>query len=277
MGNFEIPPVTDIPPAALEFLEYFEDHQEAQEPYVATYLHDGLACFAALQHVAKVPWLVTGVLRSAPITGDLQLGQVTIQPWRHEREVTPDTVNKIRVAEIRDSAIRDFLSAGETAEFRPFASDPDAVVTMFPPGEEDRRRELLAFAARPYARGRRGFPESHWRRVALSYLEICATATRKTNTYVELAKRLMATEGQAKSWVKEARRRKYLLPGRSGVTGAAPGPKLVPFMSPNRRQKSTHEESPTRAPPGLLDIPGLGSTATGAPSQVALDGQAKTT
>jgi hypothetical protein len=140
-------------------------------------------------------------------------------------------VAQVRVAQIRDSAIEDFRSSGPTAEVTPFADAPNAVVRLFPPDEEERRRELLARTARPYARGRHGLGEAHWRHVALAYVDICSTATRRTNTYAELAKRLEISERRARDWVREARRREYLLPGRSGVTEAVPGPRLMPLVT----------------------------------------------
>src|SRR5215212_4654440 len=120
--------------------------------------------FAALQYIDNCYWLVHGELAPAPVTGMLRLRRFTIEPWKHDREVTGGILRKLRPADIRNHALARISADVGVDEFRNLSDE-----------ERRARRELARSAVAPARRGRRGYDAEHWRIITRAYLEIAAT------------------------------------------------------------------------------------------------------
>jgi hypothetical protein len=214
----------DIPSSAREFLEYFEDHFEATKIYLSTWvISDGIAGFAGLQFVQRVPWLVHGVItRSA--SGLLDIRRLSVEAWKHEAEVTGRVLRRVRPAEVRAAAVANLRLVGSEANIH-FGEPDDRPVRIFPPNEQGIRRNLIDAAKRPRKRGRPGRPDSHYRDVAIEYLDLYEKGRRKV--LKEMAERRGVPPPTVRDWVRRARQLEYLGPGKQGRAGASPGPRLV--------------------------------------------------
>jgi hypothetical protein len=73
-------------------------------------------------------------------------------------------------------------------------------------------------------RGRPGHPDSHYRDVALAYLELCDAGEKPL--LPRLGERFGVPSQTARDWVHRARELGFILPGKQGRKGASPGPRL---------------------------------------------------
>jgi len=84
-------------------------------------------------------------------------------------------------------------------------------------------RRAVVEAGKP-KRGRPGYPEEHYRRIALRYLELLKLGHR--NVLVVLAAEEGRPRETVRDWVRKATGLGYLAPGKPGRAEARPGPKL---------------------------------------------------
>ena len=94
---------------------------------------------------------------------------------------------------------------------------------------EEARNTMLAEAATESEpkRGRTGYPDSHYRRVARRYLQLVNGTPPVTRGVL----RVMADEEgrpveTVRTWIHQARKRRFLTDGERGRAGALPGPLL---------------------------------------------------
>ena len=96
---------------------------------------------------------------------------------------------------------------------------------------ERARRHARAAGRRPLKRGRAGYPDDHYRGVALAYLDLLDKGITR-GILAALAERESKRLGRpvpvetARTWVNVARKRQFLTEGENGRAGAMPGPKL---------------------------------------------------
>jgi len=102
-----------------------------------------------------------------------------------------------------------------------------------PSSEEKARAHALAEAAATATlkRGRTGYPDDHYRRIALLYLELQAQGVHRgiLRKIAELESERLGRpvpRETARDWVSGATKRRFLTPGRPGAAGRREGPNL---------------------------------------------------
>lgn len=74
-------------------------------------------------------------------------------------------------------------------------------------------------------RGRAGYPETHYQRIALLYLDLLNKGMTK-GILREIARREKRQPETIRDWIHRARQLGFLSPGTPGAAGAEPGPRL---------------------------------------------------
>jgi hypothetical protein len=215
-----VPSLTEV---ALEFVEHcLEARYEQPSAFVWLSRAGASAFFVAVQVIQEEPWLIRGTLARDAVTGLVNVGQLTVEPLGHGSEVTGTVLRKVKVAKIRDSALRHLRFIG----FDPvvhFSAD-SRPLRVYPDVDKPRYAALIAEPSRK-RRGRPGLPESRYREVALAYLELYNSGLRR-GIHGELMRRYSAPYQTVRDWVARARKLGYLTPGQPGRAGAEPGPRL---------------------------------------------------
>ena len=100
------------------------------------------------------------------------------------------------------------------------------------PQQEARARKIAEAAERTeLRRGRRGYGDDHYRRIAFAYLDLLAQGQHR-GVLATLAAAESERFGRpvpvetVRTWINQARRRRFLSPGQSGRADANPGPRL---------------------------------------------------
>jgi hypothetical protein len=204
---------------------------------------DALASFVALTLAKRSrsgehePWLVRGVLRRSA-EGPPMLSRASVEHFDNpEVEVTSTAMRDINFGTIRERACgalalkQDVFDAVTKTEG--LAADELAALVGW---NEQWIRDVAAEAQRvPLRRGRPGYPEEHYRWIALRYLALIKEGRR------DVLKALAAEEGRrlsrevpretVRDWVRKATELKFLAPGKQGRASARPGPDLYPRRS----------------------------------------------
>lgn len=193
-------------------------------PWVMAFPHDRADCiarFVALDFVEGEWWAARGLLADSGSRGVI-VRSLTIEPWPRgsDREVTGRVLRSLRIGSIRDKALESLAWAPVTLRV--------AERTYGDVSAEE--KEAAARAAKSVARGagrpggRRGYPDDHYRRIALSYLDVYKTHPR--DVVAELARREGRPSATVRDWVHRARELGYLSPTKQGRGGGSPGPRL---------------------------------------------------
>lgn len=146
----------------------------------------------------------------------------------------------VDTAVLRELRLADLLSElrGHLMEHRGMAYVPLTQVAGAEHGLEARRNTALADLADGSApkQGRKGYPDDHYRRIALRYLHL-VNDKRVTRGVLNL---LAAEEERpmetVRTWIHQARKRGFLSPGEQGRAGAMPGPRLQMSQHSHRAQ-----------------------------------------
>jgi len=176
---------------------------------------------------APEPWQLGGVLyrdaKGPPIVGDLTVEHFRVDRKLARVEVTGTVLRGLPLGSIRDSAV-DQLPSIEIGRDAMAVVDPLHVRAK----EVDQARRAAKEAGKTKP-GRPGYPDEHYRRIALRYLTL---VERHRNVLVALAteesKRLgrIVPRETVRDWVRKATERGYLAPGKPGRAEARPGSKL---------------------------------------------------
>jgi hypothetical protein len=107
------------------------------------------------------------------------------------------------------------------------------------PQQETRARKIAEAAEQTeLARGRRGYGDAHYRRVAFAYLDRMAQGQHR-GVLAALAAAESERLGRSvpietmRTWINQARRRGFLGPGEPGRASATPGPRLYSIEGDN--------------------------------------------
>jgi hypothetical protein len=169
---------------------------------------------------AVTGWIVGGYL--APVSGEILIRQLELQPLDDEtapvtgtvlRAIHPDAIVARAVAQLRDlpSALNVLDRHG-----------------LHVPSSDAKRRALEAAGAaaeHERRRGRAGYPEGHYRQVALDYLELQDSGVVR-GIRTRLAERYGVSTSMIADWVHRAYELQFLGPGRRGKAGREAGPRL---------------------------------------------------
>jgi hypothetical protein len=172
-------------------------------------------------------WLVRGWLRSVAGRTPV-LSQATIEHATDpDRDVTGAVVRDIRFDEIRNAALRELRVRADSLERLRRIEDLDEAVTQ---DEADAASSAAQRAGD--TRGRRALPTSHYRGVALRYLELVDDGRRDIlNALCEAeSKRLgePVKRERVRQWLRRCVDLGYLQPaGKRGVAGRLAGPNLT--------------------------------------------------
>ena len=162
------------------------------------------------------PWQVRGLLyrdpKGPPIVGNVTVEHFPIGRKTARMEVTGTVLRGVNLGEIRSHAVAGLegvLIARELFRVEAQRMEPARRVVS-----EARKRK----------RGRPGFPDEHFERIALRYLELLHEGRR--DVLVALAQEENRPRETVRDWVRKATERGYLAPGKPGRAEARPGPKL---------------------------------------------------
>ena len=103
---------------------------------------------------------------------------------------------------------------------------------IFRVGDDEQRARAAEAAERARGaelrRGRKGYPDDHYRRIALAYLDLQSQGVTRG-----ILDRIAEQEGRKRDtirdWIHQAREREFLTKGTPGRAGAQPGPRLYEF------------------------------------------------
>jgi hypothetical protein len=169
-------------------------------------------------------WLAIGYLGHAS-SGRVVIKQLALEPAGDsgpDLDVTGTLLRSFRPDELIARAkaqLIDTPGALDVAERLGLAS---------PSAEERRRTEEAAVAAGKdeRRRGRRGYPESHYRRVALDHLELLESGMTR-GLHKELGNRYGVSAERMRDWVQRASELEFLTGGeKQGRAGRQAGPRL---------------------------------------------------
>jgi hypothetical protein len=171
------------------------------------------------------PPLPAGVLVRVAVVPD---GRLVLTGLRVEGGPTAELLRSIPVGRIEAAAnaqltvVDDAVVPAGMARHRPSGTRvPRASELGWDTVDPGRARERppmpprLSRGAEPSA-GRRGHPDAFYRNVAVAYLDLAQASSRPA---AELAEANGVPSTTAHRWIKEARRRGYLPPGRPGKAG----------------------------------------------------------
>jgi hypothetical protein len=182
---------------------------------------DALAEFVAGVLIAPTPrsssepWQVRGLLyrdpKGPPVVGDVIVEHFPIRQAARV-EVTGTVLRRVNLREIYSHAVAGL--EGVLLARKVFNVTEDRMQPA---------RRAVSEAAKP-KRGRPGYPDEHYRRIAERYLELLSTG--RLDVLVALAAEESRPRETVRDWVRKATERGYLAPGKPGRAEARPGPKL---------------------------------------------------
>ena len=172
----------------------------------------------------QVPPLAGTVLVRVSATSD---GRLVLRGLRIDGEPTAGLLRGIPVGRIEAAANAQLMSVHDTIVPRPGDGElpshphwrgPALALPERPalPGWEVTDPGRAAQRAEPDARRKQGRPDEFYRDLAQVYLDLARSSSRPA---AELAEARQVPQTTAHRWIKEARRRGYLPPGRPGKAG----------------------------------------------------------
>jgi hypothetical protein len=178
---------------------------------------------------ANLQWIYWGDLITPP-GGQLSIGHFAIAPWpgaeiRLEAGATPfhglsgDVLRALNPGQIVPKVIERLTTLEQWQRFlaerygRPAPKEQQALL-----------RQALQRARQARRVGRK-YPDSHYRDIALIYLDLLDQGYRR-GILIQLAEQLGIRRETARDWVHRARELGYLTTSQHGRAGAQPGPQL---------------------------------------------------
>lgn len=160
------------------------------------------------------PWLIRGVLR---LEGPPVLSFVAVEHFPDgELEPTGYVLRSLRLPEIRNRA------AGLLRSF-PAVLEGKKILGYVPASREEAWARRIA-GGPPLKRGRKGYPDEHYERIAHRYLELAETRRDVIKRLAEEEKRPYHT---VRGWIARCVQKKLLAPAKKqGAAGYRPGPDL---------------------------------------------------
>jgi hypothetical protein len=189
---------------------------------------------------ADDPWRVTGIVRIE--SARIVITKLTIEPqpfWQPSsgrivkqdemdaigNGVTSSLLRSIQVGRLI-TALRGELHHLEAAAKKQEAlAAPGADAPSADPEYLDVARRVAQAVPKPPKRGRHGFGDDFYRRVALLYLELQSAGWGR-GILGEIARLEDRPRETVSTWVRQARKRGFLTAGTPGRAGAEPGPRL---------------------------------------------------
>lgn len=166
------------------------------------------------------------------VGGRLLISRLTLEPAGHE--VNSAALRELALGELL-AEVRRYLAPGPRVYVD--VADPNVISGDVTPEAKALMRRLAAAAQQVPQRGRSGYSDDFYRRVAVAYLNFLA-ATPPVTRGILAAIADLAIEQQwfddgrpvptetVRSWVLQARKRGFLSGGEKGRAGAQPGPRL---------------------------------------------------
>jgi hypothetical protein len=174
----------------------------------------------------------------------LMLDQLQLRPSAGV-QVSAETMRAVKIGAIMSRVREKLLLFAEEATRQRGPDDPPWMGTT--PATTRRRlkqslrRVTQGLADQPLKRGRSGYPEDHYRRVALIYLELLAEGVHQgilaavgDRMATEMSESQPRPVQTVRTWIYQARRRGFLTGGERGRAAALPGPRLDP--GPTKRK-----------------------------------------
>jgi hypothetical protein len=200
--------------------------KERPYPEVTVVPVDKLPVVARFGAVDEIDGRFVGISGELVVTpgGTAVIRSLAVKPHNaRERdfEITATLLRQIHIAEIRRRAVRAIFERRDDFEAAKGFGWP------MPDEFETAALELAVEAAELPAKrpGRTGYPDDHYRRIALAYLSLLEQGEGRG-----VLKALAAAEGKpretVRDWVRIARKRGFLTEGRQGRAGAQAGPNL---------------------------------------------------
>jgi hypothetical protein len=179
---------------------------------------------------ANLQWIYWGELLAAT-GGHLAVGPLAVGPWpgavgHLEPTATPfagttsDVLRTLKPAQIIRDAVTAIRMLDERHSFL-----ADRYGWPEPPEQRHLLDQTTERLRRPHRRRGRKYPDSHYRTVALLYLDLLDQGGHRT-ILIRLAAQLDIPRATARDWVHRARELEYLTRSRQGRPGAQPGPRL---------------------------------------------------
>lgn len=207
-----------------------ESDERQRDPSVTHALYVPLL-LAARKNGPLEPWQVRGVLRTTP--HGIALVRVTVEHLTDpDREVTKEVLLRIPVATIRAQALAKIVKRPDYLEA--FASS-----SLPLPGEwlSEAREHAENAASEVLRRGNVGYPDAHYKRIALRYLELRSEGHRDPIQIIaaeETTHLGRAVPPQTvRTWLRGAQKREWLAKSRRGIAGLEPGPKVRAMKEEN--------------------------------------------
>lgn len=186
-------------------------------------------------------WVVSGYLTRTSNGSEIAIGALMVQPMPESPEtVIGSTVLRVVAKECSAILGRAQALLLDEPEWLDVLEHFDLVV---PTSEEKQRARALAEAAAGLTlrRGRTGYPDDHYRRIALRYLDLQREGIGRgiNKRIAELETKHLGrhvARETARDWISGATKRGFLAPGKQGRAGREPGPNLY---RPNEQDGST--------------------------------------
>jgi hypothetical protein len=172
-----------------------------------------LAGIVAVHIIDGEPWLIRGKLQSAE-AGPPILTRLSVEHYDTDVEVTGHVLRGLPAGEIRRKAL-EWLRPQLTIK---------TVLGATPAQKRWAKRVTEQAKRAPLKRGRQGYPDNHYRRIAIRCVELHNAGTH--NVTGTLALELGKPYQTVRDWIRTARQRGFLMPGRQGATDFRPGPNL---------------------------------------------------
>lgn len=187
---------------------------------VITSFSPGDSATDPIEFEAVVPGELAVIGTLTDVDDRLVLTKLEITSHPDGGEVSASAVHRLQVAQIVADARKQIVAVGGfTWEGR----DPDEIAVA---------RRRAERAAGPLKRGRSGYGDEHYRRIAFAYLDLVDRGQTR-GVLAALAAAETKSLGRevpvetVRTWVNQARRRGFLTPGEPGRAGAKPGPRLI--------------------------------------------------
>jgi hypothetical protein len=184
---------------------------------------DAFGIVAAVQWLSPAkgakpePWLIRGLLSAT--AGRPVLSALAVEHRdAPDHEVTGLVLRGIRYADIRNEGLRWAAARAEWV-------DIIARGGYLSKKHVTQARWVAGQANRPVKRGRTGYGDEHYRRIARRYLEIASGPDGRRVLKV-LAENEGVPRETVRDWVRKATRLGFLAPGTQGRAEARPGQKL---------------------------------------------------
>lgn len=177
-----------------------------------------------------IGWQVEGI--AAVVDGELVIHELLVKP-ANLADTAP--TGGVTTTVLRSIPLGGLMGALRTA----WSEGPAGIASWeattgesFEAARKQAERAARAVKSTGIKRGRKGYPDDHYRWVALEYLALQREGWSR-GILVELAKRATKHLGRdfvaretVRDWVAEARKRQFLTKATQGRAGANPGPNL---------------------------------------------------